>query len=117
MMELIKIKKINNFKNKLSRKQKNIYFLKKELSLILNLYSKNVSDGVWKDYSLDYNEKYALFCAYRSSFEKPILRIEKNKIPKGFHFTIKKKDKNLYNSSDINKIINHIYKMPKLIIS
>ena len=116
-MELIKIKKINNFKNNLSSKQKNIYFLKNELSLILNLYSKNVADGVWKDYSLDYNEKHALFCAYRSSFEKPILKIEKNKIPKGFHFIIKKKDKSLYNSSDITKIINHIYKMPKLIIS
>ena len=116
-MELIKIKKINNFKNKLPSKHKKIYFLKWELSLILSLYSKNVAEGVWKDYSLDYNEKHALFCAYRSSFEKPILRIEKNKIPKGFHFTIKKKDKNLYNSSDITKIINHIHKMPKLIIS
>ena len=116
-MELIKIKKINNFKNKLSSKKKKIYFSKRELSLILNLYSKNVAEGVWKDYSLDYNEKHALFCAYRSSFEKPILRIEKNKTLQGFHFIIKKKDISLYNASEINKIINYIYKMPKLIIS
>ena len=53
-MEVIKIKKTNEL-NKGRKDLKNIYFSKKELSLILNIYSINVAKGVWKDYALDFN--------------------------------------------------------------
>ena len=47
-MTVIKIKKINDFKyNK--QKFNKVYFLKIELASILNIYSRNVSRGVWKD--------------------------------------------------------------------
>ena len=38
--------------NSLKKKQKNIFFVKKELQTILNLYARMVSDGTWKDYGL-----------------------------------------------------------------
>jgi len=33
----------------------NLYFSKNELSKILNLYSKGVARGQWKDYAIDFN--------------------------------------------------------------
>ena len=39
---------VNNFSS-----DNNIYFNKKELKTILNLYARMVSDGFWKDYDLD----------------------------------------------------------------
>jgi hypothetical protein len=38
----------------------NIFFNKKELKLILNLYAKMVSDGEWKDYGLSIFKKKSI---------------------------------------------------------
>ena len=37
--------------NELQKKNKEKFFIKKELQSILNLYAKMVSNGSWKDYS------------------------------------------------------------------
>ena len=37
----------------------NLYFSKDELAKILNLYSKGVSNGEWKDYAIDFNKNNA----------------------------------------------------------
>ena len=37
--------------------KKDIFFNKKELKLILNLYAKMVSSGDWKDYGLNISKK------------------------------------------------------------
>ena len=38
-------------------KKKDIFFNKKELQLILNLYAEMVSGGEWKDYGLNISKK------------------------------------------------------------
>ena len=35
--------------NDIRKKEKEIFFVKKELQTILNLYAKMVSNGTWKD--------------------------------------------------------------------
>ena len=47
---------VNNFSP-----ENNIYFDKKELKTILNLYARMVSDGFWKDYSLDISKNRISF--------------------------------------------------------
>ena len=44
-----KIKLVVN--NTIQQKEKEKFFIKKELQSILNLYAKMVSNGSWKDYS------------------------------------------------------------------
>ena len=64
------------------RKQQNpkasTFFDRSELSLILSIYGKKVSQGIWKDYAIDHCTHNAFFSFYRSSFEKAFLQIEKN---------------------------------------
>ncbi len=62
-------------------KNKQPYFVKKELQTILNLYAKMVSNGTWKDYSLCAGNKEISFNVYKRASEKPILRILKNLKP------------------------------------
>ena len=62
-------------------KNKQPYFVKKELQTILNLYAKMVSNGTWKDYSLCAGNKEISFNVYKRVSEKPILRILKNLKP------------------------------------
>ncbi len=74
----------------------NLYFSKNELSKILNIYSKGVSRGEWKDYAIDFNKNNAFFyifkhtlagpeCVLNKSLEKKKKRIFYNLISKNFN--------------------------------
>tara|TARA_Y100000992_G_scaffold214342_1_gene147797 strand:+ start:5445 stop:5786 length:342 start_codon:yes stop_codon:yes gene_type:complete len=92
-----------------SKKEKEKFFIKKELQCILNLYAKMVSNGTWKDYSLSSDLKEVSFDIYQRASDRPILRILKNLKP-GYHnekFLIKDKHgKILKKSENLNKLIN-----------
>ena len=49
----------------------NLYFSKDELSKILNLYSKGVSRGQWKDYALKFNKHNAFFYIFKHTLASP----------------------------------------------
>ena len=73
-----KIKLVIN--NTIQQKEKEKFFIKKELQSILNLYAKMVSNGSWKDYSFTAGIKEVSFNVYQRASEKPVLRISKNLI-------------------------------------
>ena len=66
---------VNNVSN---NNNKEIFFVKKELQTILNLYGKMVSNGTWKDYGMSMGTKEISFDVYQRASEKPIFRILKN---------------------------------------
>ena len=87
---------------------KEIYFVKKELQTILNLYGKMVSNGTWKDYGVSIGPKEISFDIYQRASEKPIYRILKNLKPKNYNekFFIKDKHGNvLEKSNDLFSLI------------
>ena len=94
----------NNYK----KKEKEIFFVKKELQSILNLYSKMVSNGTWKDYSLSAGSKEISFDVYQRASDKPVLRILKKFKPYNFNekFIIKDKNGNIIEKSEnLNSLI------------
>ena len=54
-----------------------VFFDRRELSQILNVYGRMVSAGHWRDYALDALKDAAVFSIYRRSSETPLYRIEK----------------------------------------
>ena len=64
---------------KLDQKNRITSFNKIELNMILSIYGKNVSNGIWRDYAIDHNDDTAVFSIYRSTFEKAFLQIIKSK--------------------------------------
>ena len=65
-----------------TNKKKDIFFNKKELKLILNLYAKMVSSGEWKDYGLSISKREVSFNVYHRTSEFPAYKITKNFNPK-----------------------------------
>ena len=63
-------------------KEKDIFFNKLELQLILNLYARMVSSGEWKDYGLTITKPEVSFNVYYRTSEFPVYRITKNLKPK-----------------------------------
>ena len=94
--------------NNLQKKEKNKFFIKKELQSILNLYAKMVSNGTWKDYSLSAGSREISFDIYQRASDKPVLRILKNLRPNNFNEKFLIKDKNghvIEKSEDLNRLI------------
>ena len=95
--------------NDFKKREKERFFIKKELQCILNLYAKMVSNGTWKDYSLSSGAKEISFNVYQRASEKPVLRIAKNLKPSYFNerFFIKDKDGNVIKKSEnLNQLIS-----------
>ena len=92
-----------------SKKEKEKFFIKKELQCILNLYAKMVSSGTWKDYSFSSGFKEISFDVYQRTSDRPVLRILKNLKPNYYNEKFLIKDKNgniLKKSEDLNQLIN-----------
>ena len=70
--------KIYHFSKYIKEKEK-ISFSKNDLNLIISIYSKNVSNGIWKDYSINFEKNYAEFSIYTHSYASPEFSIVKNK--------------------------------------
>ena len=91
-----------------AKKEKEKFFIKKELQCILDLYAKMVSNGTWKDYGLSTGNKEISFDVYQRASDKPVIRILKNLRPKYINekFLIKDKDGKIINQSEnLNKLI------------
>ena len=102
-MRNIKLVINNDFK-----KEKEKFFIKKELQSILNLYAKMVSNGTWKDYSFSSGLKEISFDVYQRASDKPVLRILKNVKPNYYNEKFLIKDRNgkiLKKSENLNQLI------------
>ncbi len=92
-------------------KRKDIFFNKKELKLILNLYAKMVAGGEWKDYGLSIGKKEVSFNVYRRASEFPAYKITKNLNPNNLteKYLIKDNQNIIINKSeDLEKLIKKI---------
>ena len=91
------------------KKDKEKFFIRKELQCILNLYAKMVSNGTWKDYSFSSGSREISFDVYQRASDQPVLRILKNLKPSYYNEKFLIKDKNgniLKKSENLNQLID-----------
>ena len=89
-----------------------IFFNKKELGEILNIYGSMVSKGEWKDYAIFINKNIVGFDIYRKATEKPLFQIIKNLKSKiGQKYQLKdQQGKIIKNSDELKNIISILIK-------
>ena len=100
---------INNSKPELI--QENLFFNKKELKIILNLYAKMVSEGTWKDYGLNISKRNVTFSIFKRTSENAIFNICKNfktKNNKLKYYVSDSQGNILKISEDLKKLISEI---------
>ena len=95
-----------------------IFFNKKELKLILNLYARMVAGGEWKDYGLNISKKEVSFNVYQRTSDFPAYKITKNFKPKNNNekYLVKNSQNFIINNSEsledlIKKIIWKKFKL------
>ena len=95
--------------NVVQKKEKEKFFVKKELQCILNLYARMVSNGSWKDYSFSSGTREVSFDVYQRASDKPVLRILKNLKPIYYNEKYLIKDRNgniLKKSENLDQLID-----------
>ena len=102
---MFKVIQNKNFKDE-------IFFNKKELGEILNIYGSMVSKGIWKDYAIFINKNIVGFDIYRKATEKPLFQIIKNlKSKVGQKYLLKDQyGKIIKNSNELKNIISILHK-------
>ena len=99
--------KIYHFSKYIKEKEK-VTFSKKDLNSIISVYSKNVSNGIWKDYSINFERNYAEFSIYKHTHASPEFSIIKNK--KKIFFIYSRKQE-LKKSKYIKDVLNVLKKV------
>ena len=54
-----------------------VSFDRRELSKLLNVYSRRVASGEWRDYAIDFRPGMAIFSMFRHTAEQPLFAIAK----------------------------------------
>ena len=57
---------------------KSVFWDRRELDAILNVYGRRVASGDWRDYAMSALKDCAVFSVYRRASEMPLYRIEKH---------------------------------------
>ena len=71
------------------KKQKQrIFFDRHELRALLDLYSRRVATGEWKDYAIDQYGPMAVFSIFRHSFDQPLFAVAKRASGKGCDYVV-----------------------------
>lgn len=60
-----------------SPRQARVFFERRELVRLLNLYGRMVAAGEWRDYAIDGLSDSAVFSVFKRAAEQPLYRIEK----------------------------------------
>lgn len=94
---------MNNLKNK-----RFLGFQKREIHTIMELYSRKISIGEWKDYSISYNKECAIFSIHRSIKQGSSFQIKK--IKKKNTYVLTYQNTTLAVSSSLLSIIDHLKK-------
>ena len=116
-MKVISFNQNKNILDNLSTNKKNdkniIYFSKYELKIILNFYSKQVSNGLWRDYAIDNLNNESFFSIYKHTFDQPlyqIIKINKKDYGKNSYFIIRNYNKILDKSNFIDLLLSRFEK-------
>ena len=107
MNKILKLIVNNNFKDK----EENYFFEKEELKIILDLYAKMVSQGLWKDYGLAISKKQVGFSVFKNSAESAVYKIIKNFNPnnKNLKYLITDSSGKIFkNSSNLKDLLKSI---------
>lgn len=89
--------------------KKRTFFSRQELRQLLEVYSRRVASGEWRDYAIDHYGNAAVFSVFRHSFDAPLYAIAKSGTGKDCEYTVFDGQRRIKRSqvlSDVLKVFN-----------
>ena len=119
MVKLISLQEYQR-RNRADRaKRTRTFFDRRELNQLMNLYSRRVMRGEWRDYAIDHGAALAVFSIFRHSSERPIFSITKaGRDSRGAaEYRLFEGPREVKRASDLGDLIAAIESKPRLIWS
>lgn len=98
-----------------NKPNRRIFFHPEEFRTILNIYSRHVMTGEWKDYAIDTKNYMAIFTIFKHSFDAPLFSITKRLNGKKFEYLLLRGKQTIKRSSKLDVILKEIDKPMRLI--
>ena len=96
-----------------------VSFDRHELREIFNVYGRQVAEGEWRDYALDFLPERAVFSIYRRASEVPLYRVEKDPAlarRQGAYSVVAATGLILKRGPDLARVLQAIDRKPKLVV-
>lgn len=90
-----------------------VAFSRQELRVIMDVYSRGVVTGEWRDYAIDMDSDRAAFSVFRHSLENPLYIIEKFAPENGF--LLSGRGRRLRHADSITEILGALDRRPRLV--
>lgn len=94
--------------NEYRRQAGRVFFDRADLMRIFQVYSRQVSRGVWRDYAIDHRSNMAVFSVYRRTNEQPLFAITKVLLrgDKDAKYVLVARNSQLASSESLSDIMN-----------
>lgn len=99
------------------KKKQSIYFDRQELRQLLEVYSRRVATGEWRDYAIDHHGPVAKFSIFRNTFDRPLFAIAKRKNGQECYYTVFTGYEKLKQATSIREALQIFEKPLKLVSS
>ena len=109
MVELAKYRKKR-------KKKQNTVFTRPELRQLLDVYSRRVASGEWRDYAIDYGS-IAVFSVFRHSFDAPLFAVAKSTSGKRSEYAVFNNQRKLKHASNMADALDVFNRVPHLVSS
>jgi hypothetical protein len=99
------------------KKNQNTVFTRPELRQLLDVYSRRVASGEWRDYAIDYYGPVAVFSVFRHSFDAPLFAIAKSTRGKQSEYTVFSNQRKLKRAGNMVDALDVFNRAPHLVSS
>jgi len=105
------------YRKKRRRIKQNTVFTRPELRQLLDVYSRRVASGEWRDYAIDFHGSVAVFSVFRHSFDAPLFAISKSTTGKTSEYIVFSNSRRLKRASNMADVLEIFKKTPHLVSS
>lgn len=98
------------------KRRQPVFFNRQELRQLLDVYSRRVAAGEWKDYAIDHRGSVATFSVFRNTFDTPLFAIAKRANGGNCDFSVFNGYEKLKQAPTIREVLK-IFERPLHIVS
>ncbi len=107
------IELFHNFKRNSRSSSKPFFFSRHELSRLLQLYSRRVATGDWRDYAIDSDHAIAIFSVFKHTLDAPLYAVSKTRSQGEYLYAFYQGSVKIYQSQNLDEVLRAFEKRLK----
>lgn len=107
------IELFHNFKKNSRSSSTPFFFSRQELGRLLQLYSRRVATGDWRDYAIDNDRTIAIFSVFKHTLDAPLYAVCKTRSQGEYLYAFYQGSLKIYQSRNLDEVLRAFEKRLK----